>query len=128
MERLVSPARRAVRPGGEVQLAGCLAVSHVPQYFVREVPRGQNRQSGAIGNVNSRPFSTSPEGLYRQTIYHPLRLLPDICRPSRWIQPWYATKSSHADLPAEPRPARVADLGPFGVLDVAPRATPTVVS
>jgi alpha-N-arabinofuranosidase len=64
---------------------------------------------------------TRPDGLYLQTIYHPLRLYAEHCGPvvvDNYVA--CAPSEQHVLAPdAAPEAPRVADLGPFNYLDVS---------
>jgi alpha-N-arabinofuranosidase len=65
------------------------------------------------------PIVTSPDGLFLQTIYHPLRLFAEHLQPIALDV--HVDCDTHELVEADVRggwPHRVADLGPFGVLDV----------
>jgi alpha-L-arabinofuranosidase len=65
------------------------------------------------------PIVTSPDGLFRQSIYHPLRLISAATQEVALDVFVDSGTHVHADRPGERWPYRVADLGPFQVLDVA---------
>jgi alpha-N-arabinofuranosidase len=64
------------------------------------------------------PIFTSPDGLFLQTIYHPLKLCAE--HMQEVVLDVYVACATH-DLTGESSswPHRVADLGPFKVLDVS---------
>jgi len=65
------------------------------------------------------PIVTSPEGLFLQTIYHPLRLFADHLRPVALDVHVECETHEHVEVEAAGSwPHRVADLGPFPLLDV----------
>src|SRR5207249_672546 len=71
------------------------------------------------------PIFTSREGLFLQTIYHPLRLYAEhaqeIALDAFVDSPTYDLTVEHEAQPATPfdRTWKVSDLGPFDLLDVS---------
>jgi alpha-N-arabinofuranosidase len=100
-------------------LADALAVATYLNIFVRHCPSVKVANLAQLVNVIA-PIFSSPLGLYLQTIYHPLRL---IAEHTRALALDVFVDSPTASLPAEPagagRLTRIADLGPFKLLDVA---------
>jgi alpha-N-arabinofuranosidase len=100
-------------------LADALAVATFLNVFVRNCSAVRLANLAQLVNVIA-PIVTSPTGLYLQSIYHPLRLYAEhlqeiaidayVDAPSRALPP---------DSEATRWPNRVADLGPFKLLDVA---------
>jgi alpha-N-arabinofuranosidase len=66
------------------------------------------------------PIFTNPDGLFLQTIYHPLRLYAEHVQEVA-LDPTVVCETKALDPAAEgaARPHRVADLGPFKLLDVS---------
>jgi alpha-N-arabinofuranosidase len=111
---------RGDRSGLEEQytLADALAVATFLNIFVRNCHSVKIANLAQLVNVIA-PIFTSPQGLFLQTIYHPLRLYADHLQ-SVALDPTVVCETvTHADLPGGPRPQRIADLGPFKLLDVA---------
>ncbi len=100
-------------------LADALAVATYLNVFVRQCNTVKIANLAQAVNAIA-PIFTNPEGLFLQTIYHPFQLMSshtqaqvvDCFVQCEQIQLPAAEESS-------PRPHRVADLGPFPVLDVA---------
>lgn len=99
-------------------LADALAVATYLHGFVRHCRVVKMANLAQLVNVIA-PIVTTPDGLFLQTIYHPLRLFADHLRP--------LALDVHVDCPTHDLvegdvpggwPHRVADLGPFPVLDV----------
>ena len=65
------------------------------------------------------PIVTSPDGLFRQTIFHPLRLISTATQEVALDTFVDSGTHAHADRAGDRWPYRVADLGPFQLLDVA---------
>jgi len=65
------------------------------------------------------PIFTSPDGLFRQTIFHPLHLFARHVQAVALDPTVVCDTFTHVDPPGGPRPQRIADLGPFKLLDVA---------
>ena len=120
MERLV-PRARATRRGLEERynLADALAVATYLNVFIRHCRTVRIANLAQLVNVIA-PIFTSPQGLFLQTIYHPLRLYAE--HTQRVALDAYVDCETYALIPraeTSPRPHRVADLGPFKLLDVA---------
>jgi alpha-N-arabinofuranosidase len=62
---------------------------------------------------------TSPDGMFRQSIYHPLRLISTATQEVALDTFVDSGTHVHADRAGDRWPYRVADLGPFQLLDVA---------
>ncbi len=99
-------------------LADALAVATFLNAFVRH--SGSVRMANLAQMVNViAPIVTSPDGLFLQTIYHPLRLFAEHMQGAVLD---VAVDAPTIDLRGrEPNDGghRVADLGPFPVLDVS---------
>ncbi|MBV9819317.1 MAG: hypothetical protein JOZ07_13365 [Solirubrobacterales bacterium] len=104
-------------------LADALAVATYLHAFVRHCRVVRMANLAQLVNVIA-PIVTSSDSLFRQTIYHPLRLFADHLRPIALDV--HVDCDTH-DLVAVEVPGgwphRVADLGPFPVLDVAATAS-----
>jgi alpha-L-arabinofuranosidase len=100
-------------------LSDALAVATYLNIFVRRCQSVQIANLAQLVNVIA-PIFTSPDGMFLQTIYHPLRLIAEHTREIALDA--YVDCETHP-LPAEAggtgRSQRVADLGPFKLLDVA---------
>jgi alpha-N-arabinofuranosidase len=100
-------------------LADALAVATFLNVFVRHCQTVRIANLAQLVNVIA-PIVTSPAGMYLQTIYHPLRLYAEHLQAVALDA--HVDCATHA-LPPEPtdagRPHRIADLGPFKLLDVA---------
>lgn len=99
-------------------LADALAVATYLHAFVRHCRSVRMANLAQLVNVIA-PIVTRPDGLFLQTIYHPLRLFADHLR--KVALDVHVDCETH-DLVEVHRsggwPHRVADLGPFPVLDV----------
>lgn len=100
-------------------LSDALAVAAYLNIFVRQADVVKVANLAQMVNVIA-PIFTSPEGLYLQTIFHPLQLLAEHTQDNAlavWVE------SPTVTLPHQPagsdQPSRVAKLGAFDVLDVA---------
>jgi alpha-L-arabinofuranosidase len=104
-------------------LADALAVTTYLHGFVRHARVIKMANLAQLVNVIA-PIVTSPDGLFLQTIYHPLRLFGDHLGTVALDVDVECDRHELAESPApQPWPHRVADLGPFPVLDaVATRA------
>ena len=103
-------------------LADALAVATYLHAFVRHCRVARMANLAQLVNVIA-PIVTRPDGLFLQTIYHPLRLFADHLRP--------VALDVHVDCDTHDLvevyvpggwPHRVADLGPFPLLDVTATA------
>ena len=65
------------------------------------------------------PIVTSPDGLFRQSIYHPLRLISTATQEVALDTLVDSGTHAHTDRAGDRWPYRVAELGPFQLLDVA---------
>jgi alpha-L-arabinofuranosidase len=99
-------------------LADALAVATYLNVFVRQCPTVRIANLAQLVNVIA-PIVTSPNGLFLQTIYHPLRLCAEHVRAVALDPLVRCDTVSHVDPAGGPWPHRVGDLGPFGVLDAA---------
>lgn len=98
-------------------LADALAVATYLHAFVRNSDLVKVANQAQLVNVIA-PIVTSPEGLFLQSIYHPLRLFAD--HLGSLALDVFVSSPRHElveEDDATPWPYRVADLGPFSVLD-----------
>lgn len=100
-------------------LADALAVATYLNVFIRHCQTVRIANLAQLVNVIA-PIFTSPDGLFLQTIYHPLRLWAEHSLEVA-LDPFVDCETYVLDPEAEtsPRPHRVADLGPFKLLDVS---------
>jgi alpha-N-arabinofuranosidase len=117
--RTRSAADRQAGIEEQYDLSDALAVATYLNIFVRE------SQSVPIANlaqmVNAiAPIFTNPDGLFLQTIYHPLRLYAEHVQDLA-LDPAVECDTLAIEDPADtsPRIHRIADLGPFKLLDVS---------
>jgi alpha-N-arabinofuranosidase len=100
-------------------LADALAVATYVHAFIRHCRTVRMANLAQLVNVIA-PIVTRPEGLFLQPIYHPLRLFAEHLRP---VALDVHVDCDLHDLEEVHDPGgwshRVADLGPFSVLDVA---------
>lgn len=100
-------------------LADALAVSTYLNIFIRYCQTVKIANLAQLVNVIA-PIFTNQEGLFLQTIYHPLRLyaehMQDIALDA-FVD--CATYAPLAEQETSQWPHRVADMGPFKLLDVA---------
>ena len=100
-------------------LSDAVAVATYLNIFFRHCGTVKIANLAQMVNVLA-PIVTGEEGLFLQTIYHPLRLYAEHARET--VLNAYVDCETH-DLRKEkensPWPHRVADLGPFDMLDVA---------
>jgi alpha-N-arabinofuranosidase len=100
-------------------LADALAVATYLNVFIRHCGTVRIANLAQLVNVIA-PIFTSPEGLFLQSIYHPLRLYAEHTLPTA-LDVYVDCET--IDFPPErensPWPHRVADLGPFQALDVS---------
>ncbi len=99
-------------------LADALAVAAYLHTFVRNSGLVKMANLAQLVNVIA-PIVTTPTGLFLQTIYHPLRLFGDHLGTARLRVHVECERHEVSDAAmGEVRPHRVADLGPFPLLDV----------
>lgn len=104
--------------GERYSLADALAVATYLNVFVRHCAAVRIANLAQLVNVIA-PVVTGPEALFTQTIYHPLRLAAANTEPVA-LDPYVDCPTViHTDPEKDRWPHRVADLGPFHVLDVA---------
>jgi alpha-N-arabinofuranosidase len=99
-------------------LADALAVATYLNIFTRGCRSVHVANLAQLVNVIA-PIFTSPDGLFLQTIYHPLRLQVEHVQEVALDPLVVCDTVTHTDPPQAPRPQRVGDLGPFKLLDVA---------
>jgi alpha-N-arabinofuranosidase len=105
-------------------LADALAVATYLNVFVRHCRTVRMANLAQLVNVIA-PVVTRPDGLFLQAIYHPLRLYADHTQALALDALVDCEEVVHTDPPApDPWPHRVADLGPFKLLDVAATRDP----
>jgi alpha-L-arabinofuranosidase len=105
-------------------LADALAVATYLNVFVRQCRTVRMANLAQLVNVIA-PVVTRPDGLFLQAIYHPLRLYAEHTRSLALDALVDCEEVTHVDPPApDPWPHRVADLGPFKLLDVAATRDP----
>ncbi|MHB1414829.1 MAG: alpha-N-arabinofuranosidase [Chloroflexota bacterium] len=99
-------------------LADALAVATYLNVFIRHCRTVRIANLAQLVNVIA-PIFTSPDGLFLQTIYHPFRLYSEHTLEYA-LDPYVECETYDLDPTTEtsPRPHRVADLGPFPLLDV----------
>lgn len=99
-------------------LADALAVATYLNVFVRQCAVVRMANLAQLVNVIA-PIVTTPEGLFRQTIFHPFRLASAYTRELSVST--FVDSGTHAFRPApgERWAHRIDDLGPFQILDVA---------
>jgi alpha-L-arabinofuranosidase len=99
-------------------LADALAVATYLNIFVRHCQTVRMANLAQLVNVIA-PIVTSPDGMFRQTIYHPLRLATAATQDLALATFTDSGTHRHTDRPGDRWPHRIADLGPFQLLDVA---------
>ena len=99
-------------------LADALAVATYLNVFVRKSAVVRMANLAQLVNVIA-PIVTSPGGMFRQSIYHPLRLISTTTQEVALDTFVDSGTHAHADRAGDRWPYRVADLGPFQLLDVA---------
>jgi len=105
-------------------LADALAVAAYLNVFVRHCRSVRIANLAQLVNVIA-PIVTSPDGLFLQTIYRPLGLVAQHTQELALDVLVDCDTVDHQDPPApDPWPHRVADLGPFKLLDVAATRDP----
>jgi alpha-N-arabinofuranosidase len=105
-------------------LADALAVASYLNVFLRHARTVKIANLAQLVNVIA-PIFTRPDGIFLQTIYHPLRLYAEYTREVALdVFVDCETKEVPADADGPGRPHRIADLGPFKLLDVAASRDP----
>ena len=106
-------------------LADALAVGTYLNVFIRQCKTVKMANLAQMVNVIA-PIFTSHEGLYLQTIYHPLRLYAEHAQEIA-LDAWVDCETYDLGV-AKGNPRRmprVADLGPFKLLDVSATCDPS---
>jgi alpha-L-arabinofuranosidase len=98
-------------------LADALAVATYLNIFIRGCRAVRIANIAQLVNVIA-PIFTSPHGVFLQTIYHPLRLHVEHVQEIALDPTVVCDTVTYTDKPG-PMPHRVADLGPFKLLDVS---------
>jgi alpha-L-arabinofuranosidase len=99
-------------------LADALAVATFLNIFVRRCQTVRMANLAQLVNVIA-PVVTSPDGLFLQSIYHPLRLMAATTRDLALDVVVDSGTHEHRDRAEDRWSNRVGDLGPFQLLDVA---------
>jgi alpha-N-arabinofuranosidase len=99
-------------------LADALAVATYLNVFVRGCRTVRMANLAQLVNVIA-PIVTSPDGMFLQSIYHPFRLMAAASRDVAVTTFVDSGTHAHTDPPGGRWTYRVADLGPFQLLDVA---------
>jgi alpha-N-arabinofuranosidase len=100
-------------------LADALAIATYLNVFIRNCRTVRMANLAQLVNVIA-PIFTSPEGLFVQSIYHPLRLYAEHTLPIALdVHVACDTLEFTPERETSPWPHRVADLGPFQALDVS---------
>ena len=103
-------------------LSDALAVATFLNVFIRHCRSVQIANMAQLVNVIA-PIFTRPDGLFLQTIYHPLRLYAEHVQTVA-LEAFVDAPTDELGVEdeqavtADDRPWRVADLGPFSLLDV----------
>jgi alpha-L-arabinofuranosidase len=99
-------------------LSDALAVATYLNVFVRKSAVVRMANLAQLVNVIA-PIVTSPGGMFLQSIYHPLRLISTATHEVALDTFVDSGTHAHSDRTEDRWPYRVADLGPFQLLDVA---------
>src|SRR5207237_1752312 len=99
-------------------LGDAVAVATFLNIFIRKCRSVRIANLAQLVNVIA-PIFTSSDGLFLQTIYHPLQLVAEHLQAVALDPTVVCDTVTHLDLTGGVRPHRVADLGPFGLLDVS---------
>jgi len=111
---------RGEKSGLEEQydLSDALAVASYLNAFIRHCDSVKIANLAQLVNVIA-PIFTNAEGLFLQTIYHPLRLMSEHMQETALdIYVESETYSLQPENETSPWPHRIADQGPFQMLDV----------
>jgi len=116
--RTRSAADRQAGIEEQYDLSDALAVATYLNVFVRESQRVPIANLAQMVNAIA-PIFTNPSGLFLQTIYHPLQLYAEHVQDLA-LDPTVECETIAIENPAgaAPRAHRIADLGPFKLLDV----------
>jgi alpha-L-arabinofuranosidase len=114
-----SPEARKAGLEEHYDLADALAVATYLNIFVRHCRSVRIANIAQLVNVIA-PIFTSPQGMYRQTIFHPFQLYSQHMGAVA-LNAHVECETHHLQPEDEisPWPHRVSDLGPFKILDVA---------
>ena len=104
-------------------LADALAVATYLNVFVRKSRTVRMANLAQLVNVIA-PIVTSPDGMFRQSIYHPFRLMSASSHPVALDTVTDSGTYTHFDRTGDRWPYRIAALGPFQLLDVAATRDP----
>jgi alpha-N-arabinofuranosidase len=117
--RARGPVHRKTGIEEQYDLSDALAIASYLNIFIRQCRTVRLANFAQLVNAIGAMF-TSKAGMYYQTVYHPLRLYAEHMRDVA-LDPY--VDCERYDLRPEdetsPREHRVADLGPFPLLDVA---------
>ena len=102
----------------QYNLADALAVATFLNIFVRSCRSVRIANLAQLVNVIA-PIFASTDGLFLQTIFHPLRLFAEHVQTVALDPTVVCDTMTHVDAPGGVRPHRIGDLGPFKLLDVA---------
>ena len=98
-------------------LGDALAVATYLHAFVRHANIVKMANLAQLVNVIA-PIVTNKDGLFLQTIYHPLRLFSDYLGTESLSTHVESDRHEFTDLPTtDAHVHRIADLGPFPVID-----------
>jgi len=115
-----SPEARRSGLEERYNLADAVAVATFFNIFIRHCHNVRMANLAQMVNVIA-PIMTSPRGMFLQTIYHPFRLYAEHTREVALDV--HVECEAHTVPPGEEdvteRPHRIADLGPFALLDAA---------
>jgi alpha-N-arabinofuranosidase len=98
-------------------LSDALAVATYLNVFARNCETVKIANLAQLVNVIA-PIRTSEDGLFLQTIYYPIRLCAEHMLPVV-LDAYVECEKHHLEDEASSWPHRVADMGPFDVLDVS---------
>jgi alpha-L-arabinofuranosidase len=117
--RTRTPADRKAGIEEKYDLSDALAVATYLNIFIRQCKDVPIANLAQMANAIA-PIFTNPDGLFLQTIYHPLRLYAEHSQAIA-LDPTVTceTYALESDLDAGPRQHRIADLGPFKLLDAS---------
>jgi alpha-N-arabinofuranosidase len=104
-------------------LADALAVATYLNVFVRQCRTVRMANLAQLVNVIA-PIVTSPDGMFLQSTYHPFRLMVTASQEVAVSTFVDSGTRAHSDQAGDRWSHRVADLGPFQLLDVAASRDP----
>src|SRR6266542_5393549 len=119
--RTRSAAERANGLEEQYDLSDALAVATFLNIFIRYCRWVEIANLAQMVNVIA-PIFTNREGLFLQTIYHPLRLYAELVQPvalDAYVDAPTRSVSGLSGAPTDERPWDVSGLGPFSLLDVS---------